>query len=550
MRYLFLLGALLLSLLPVLPAQAASDATFTIRHITEPRVYGGDFNVLALDFDISTNIGEVLNTLTLTSSGTARNGIEVAKMRLWLDTGDAGFQGWGYDKLLAEGQFTNVWEFKNISHIFTASTQRFFVSLESNAFISDKIFQVALSQPQDAGNDGVFQTNDKGVFFSSGIATTVPLETSTTIFFKESKIDQQGPLAFVNGFVYGENNTLINPDQPIILTGQARDRGLGITKNVIVNLNGKQYIATNTGTNFSTWSASIDPEVKFINGELFLTTMDGDNNTWISPNYDVYVDLRQPSLDKSFVESSVDGNELMAVITLRSEEGELLPLRELLVTIKTGGQIVSTLSGLTDDFGKLDLLTTLNSNTKYTLEIMYDGDVFSTFSVEIGSSQPVPNPNPTPVSPTTSFKAGDLIKGSLDAVYYYSSAGTRHVFVTQAVYDTWYKGDFSTVKTITDAELASIPLGKNVGFRPGSMLTAPSINEVYFVDRGQILKHIGTEQVAKDLFGSTWNKQIHDLQESLLFNYTFGPKINFASNVDLSNIQSTQITIDDELALS
>jgi hypothetical protein len=184
------------------------------------------------------------------------------------------------------------------------------------------------------------------------------------------------------------------------------------------------------------------------------------------------------------------------------------------------------------------------------VEVIYKGAVLTFTSINSGESTVDPTPSPIPVPPQSNFAAGDLIKGSLSAVYYYSQQGTRHVFVTQAVYDTWYDGDFSTVKTITDAELASIPLGKNVGFRPGSMLTSPSINEVYFVDRGQLLRHISTEQVAINLFGSTWNKQIHDLQDSLLFNYNFGTIINSTTDVNLSQIQNSSITIDDELTIS
>ncbi len=66
----------------------------------------------------------------------------------------------------------------------------------------------------------------------------------------------------------------------------------------------------------------------------------------------------------------------------------------------------------------------------------------------------------------SSFGAGDLIKASGPAVYYYSSNGKRYVFPTEKTYFTWYS-NFSAVKTITDSELASIMIGGNVTYKPG-----------------------------------------------------------------------------------
>src|SRR4030042_1253399 len=53
------------------------------------------------------------------------------------------------------------------------------------------------------------------------------------------------------------------------------------------------------------------------------------------------------------------------------------------------------------------------------------------------------------------ISSGDLIKASTPAVYYYAADGGRYVFPNEKTFKTWYV-DFSTVKTITDAELAAI----------------------------------------------------------------------------------------------
>ncbi|MEK7115787.1 MAG: hypothetical protein AAB879_00140, partial [Patescibacteria group bacterium] len=72
-------------------------------------------------------------------------------------------------------------------------------------------------------------------------------------------------------------------------------------------------------------------------------------------------------------------------------------------------------------------------------------------------------------SHAASISSGDLIKGSTDAVYYYGQNGKRFVFPNSKTYFSWYT-DFSTVKTISSDELATIPIGGNVTYRPGVKL--------------------------------------------------------------------------------
>ena len=94
---------------------------------------------------------------------------------------------------------------------------------------------------------------------------------------------------------------------------------------------------------------------------------------------------------------------------------------------------------------------------------------------------------------TTSWNAGDLIKGSHSTVYYFGPDGFRYVFPNEKTYFTWYT-DFSKVKTISDAHLSAIPLGHtNVTYRPGyKMLKIPSDPRTYVVDQGGVLRHVTT----------------------------------------------------------
>ncbi len=118
--------------------------------------------------------------------------------------------------------------------------------------------------------------------------------------------------------------------------------------------------------------------------------------------------------------------------------------------------------------------------------------------------------------------AGDLIKASGSALYYYAGNGKRYVFPTEAVYKTWY-ADFNNVKTITDAELSAITIGGNVVMRPGTYLVKIMTDaKVYAVEPSGVLRWVETEAVAKSLWGTGWASMVRDVADTLFTNYTTG----------------------------
>lgn len=116
-----------------------------------------------------------------------------------------------------------------------------------------------------------------------------------------------------------------------------------------------------------------------------------------------------------------------------------------------------------------------------------------------------------------------LIKStSTSAVYYCGSDGKRHGFPNERVYFTWYK-DFKQVRTISSAELASIPLGKNVIYRAGIRLVKiESLPNVYEVTTNGVLRWLSTPQVATHLYGANWAKKVDDVSDALFIDYTIG----------------------------
>lgn len=132
---------------------------------------------------------------------------------------------------------------------------------------------------------------------------------------------------------------------------------------------------------------------------------------------------------------------------------------------------------------------------------------------------------------------GSLIKASGPAVYYYASNGKRYVFPNEKTYMTWYS-DFSTVMTITDAELAAIQIGGNIVYRPGTTLVKITTDpKVYAVGPKGVLHWITSETVALELYGAAWNTIINDVPDAFFTNYTYGSDLTTAVHPDSALIK-------------
>ncbi|MFA6100237.1 MAG: ice-binding family protein [Patescibacteria group bacterium] len=125
------------------------------------------------------------------------------------------------------------------------------------------------------------------------------------------------------------------------------------------------------------------------------------------------------------------------------------------------------------------------------------------------------------------------------AVYYVGADGKRHSFANSHIFFSWFT-DFNGVRVITLQQLANLPLGINVRYKPGSkMVKFTTDPKVYVVSRGGVLRWVKTEGVAAALYGSLWNKGIDDLSDALRNSYTFGADVNNASDFNLSLQESS-----------
>ncbi len=127
---------------------------------------------------------------------------------------------------------------------------------------------------------------------------------------------------------------------------------------------------------------------------------------------------------------------------------------------------------------------------------------------------------------------GDPLTQADSAVYYIGTEGMRHAFPNAKVYFTWY-ASFDGIQTVSQEQLASIPLGQNVTYKPGmklvKFLTDP---KVYAVAPGAVLHWVATEELARSLYGADWMKQVDDISDAFYENYAFGDDITDAAQYD------------------
>lgn len=153
-------------------------------------------------------------------------------------------------------------------------------------------------------------------------------------------------------------------------------------------------------------------------------------------------------------------------------------------------------------------------------------------------------PSSAATIPLNSLQSGDLIRGqTYNAVYYYGADGLRYVFPNDKTYFTWYS-NFNTIKWLSDADLAKIQIGGNVTYKPGvKLLKINSDPKVYAVGIGGTLRQIGSEAVAKSLYGNDWNKKVDDLSDGFFANYKKGGLIELSSQFSVNSEQKEAVDI-------
>lgn len=142
---------------------------------------------------------------------------------------------------------------------------------------------------------------------------------------------------------------------------------------------------------------------------------------------------------------------------------------------------------------------------------------------------------------------GASVNHPCKAVYFYGRDGKRHPFPHEKTYFSWYP-NFGSVQNVSQEALSALPLGTNVTYRPGVRLVKfQTLNTVYAVTRGGLLRALASESVAVAVYGTTWNRQVDDIGDAFFSNYTFGTDITQANQYVPLTETAAVLSIDDNL---
>lgn len=161
------------------------------------------------------------------------------------------------------------------------------------------------------------------------------------------------------------------------------------------------------------------------------------------------------------------------------------------------------------------------------------------------------------VSPVYTANRGSLIKiacpagatslNPCKAVYYYGHDGMRHVFPNESVFYTWYTS-FNSVVEVSADFMANITIGKNVTYRPGSVLVKfQSLSAVYAVQNPRTLRHYLTPSLVAADYGTSWASKLVSVPDSLYSNYVIGNEIDSVNDYDRDDQYYSVDSIDDIL---
>ncbi|MBP7006308.1 putative Ig domain-containing protein [Patescibacteria group bacterium] len=132
-------------------------------------------------------------------------------------------------------------------------------------------------------------------------------------------------------------------------------------------------------------------------------------------------------------------------------------------------------------------------------------------------------------------------------VYYIGADGRRHAFPNSQVYFTWFP-NFTAVRTIGSADLATIPLGANITYRPGIRLVKfLSDPRVYLVDRSRVLRWIKTGADAQAIYGSNWALNVDDISDAFFVDYRVTGSVDDPASVRPSQLSASSVWPSDVL---
>jgi hypothetical protein len=525
LKYFIAIIALLVSVQPAFAFDTKSIVKLDAPYAT---LYRGTFDNVVLDFSVLTTNQDTLKAVSLKNLGTAENINQILQMTLWADSGPVGFQGWGVDHQLGYFSYYGAmqnWYLENLNERITDS-QRFFVTVELFSFISKSAtIQMQIPKLVDSNGNGSYNLTDLGIFMDSGNngPSDTAITNSNTQVISTTTTDTWKPKIIIANLFANQaiNNTYFT------ISGTARDQGNSGIYDLKIFIDNQEFPMTRAymenweydwqnitdgthtikvGCRDALYNSSLTEEI----------TVSVTNQVLSLANSSSTIDrllVRNDGLDKAVVTVKlIDINQkAIANRQVNMESSDVIAIPSNYKITDQAGQAIfevrSTVVG--------PKILTFNT----------DGQVLATFNLNVNLSG-------------ADINSGDLVKASTPAVYYFGANGKRYVFSSLDIYYSWYS-DFKNVKTITDSQLASLPMGGNVTFKPGmKLIKIASDPKVYAIDLSGTLRWIKTEAVAKSLYGSTWATKIVDVSVANFGDYKLGADIATAGDFDLAKAKA------------
>lgn len=149
--------------------------------------------------------------------------------------------------------------------------------------------------------------------------------------------------------------------------------------------------------------------------------------------------------------------------------------------------------------------------------------------------------------PAAAQPVGRVFKGGGPAVYFRAADGKRYTFPNDKVFLSWFP-DGTTVEQTSDEDVARVPFGGLVAYRPGTTLVKVTTDpRVYAVDRAGTLRWIRTEAIARSLYGDDWAKKVVDLPDEFFASYRLGTDVESQSGFDVQTLLAGVRDPDDNL---
>lgn len=526
------------------PAFAINYTNYSLNQVLGETYYVGQFDKLVMDIVIpSGNPGssDILNALTVKNEGTAYYGAGIDKFHLWLDYGTQGFQGWGTDLDLGTATYRGPqlgWYWDNLDVTIPVNGRRLFISLDvwetvpaSNVNYS---IQLAIPELTDEDNDKAFDPNtDSGIFMNSlnngPVGGSVLNSGSQTISYANT--DVQGPKVIFDNI----KNDQVITENFYVIKGQARDQGNSAPEYVKIRISkdgeptADLELVDILSDNYATWEYDWSG---MTDGKYYIQTqsrdfLGNDSSTTsitviVNKGGELSEEYSSVSINKTTAYSN--GSDTIDVnVILRNQDN--YPIQDKTVYLKEvrdSGDVTIKVSG-SGSSGQVLFSLKASEPTSGTFKIMLGeeqvGDPFTITFLE--------EPEVIPVdTDTINYEVGEWIKiDGNPAVYYLDDEGVRHAYPVQAVWESYFGTDFSVVKTISADLMATYPLGRNVPFKPGTLMKLPTVPKVYKVEAGAVKRWIKNEAAAEANFGDNWVSLIKEIPDSFISDYTEGAVI-------------------------